>query len=586
MRVLEIFSKAKNRMSIQKKYVIMLLVFVVGFTFLSTTSALRKSPTCDEAGHHIASGYVFLTRSDFAFSPEVPPLSRYIIAMPLLLFDVKLPDERAFWARDDRSEFSKDFLFGLNSDIAEKMILFSRLTTIILTCFGGVFLFIWVKERYDGLTAAVTAGIFFLSPNIMAHGRLATTDIAAMVFIMLSVLSFWDLLVTVRYRQTLIAGLSLGLALSAKFSALLLLPFYGLATIIVWLNWKNVSGLKCGRPKIFRMVILCVFTAFLVLWVSYRLEFKPLLQGVLRADQKEELIIHSLQRVFPAKDEKVADKILWALKNVPVPLSSYMMGVVGIVKHGAEGASTFFMGKWETRGHPAYYLVSFFIKTPLPVIISFFAGVYFSIKRKDKIGLSLFFLGIILAFFVAASRSNLQLGLRYVLPAYPFIFIFAAVGISKFIQGKVVQKVVGICFVLWMCTVQYSVWPDYLSYFNILVGGPRNGHMFLRDSNLDWGQDLPALAKYMRGNNIDDIKLLYFGTADPTRYGIKSRLLSPGEFIHPGNEVYAVSAHYMDSVAWTKSHRPTAYAGYSIPIYDFRERIEGDMWKKGGLFEK
>ncbi|MFH1664831.1 MAG: hypothetical protein ABIA77_01650, partial [Candidatus Omnitrophota bacterium] len=86
------------------------------FLALGITSMARKSPTCDEAAHHIASGYVMLTKGDLRFSTETPPLARYVMALPLLAMDMNLPDDRSFWAREDRGEFSREFLYDLNDN--------------------------------------------------------------------------------------------------------------------------------------------------------------------------------------------------------------------------------------------------------------------------------------------------------------------------------------------------------------------------------------------------------------------------------------------------------------------------------------
>jgi hypothetical protein len=65
--------------------------------------------------------------------------------------------------------------------------------------------------------------------------------------------------------------------------------------------------------------------------------------------------------------------------------------------------------------------------------------------------------------------------------------------------------------------------PRYLSYFNVAAGGPRGGAKHLVDSNIDWGQDLPRLKRWMDARRVKDIDLAYFGTADPHAYGIEFR---------------------------------------------------------------
>ena len=41
-------------------------------------------------------------------------------------------------------------------------------------------------------------------------------------------------------------------------------------------------------------------------------------------------------------------------------------------------------------------------------------------------------------------------------------------------------------------------------------------HQRLGDSDLDWGQDLKGLKRWMDSNELNHIYLCYFGTADPT----------------------------------------------------------------------
>jgi hypothetical protein len=74
------------------------------------------------------------------------------------------------------------------------------------------------------------------------------------------------------------------------------------------------------------------------------------------------------------------------------------------------------------------------------------------------------------------------------------------------------------------CFVSFALaTPRYLSYFNAAAGGPRGGAKHLVDSNLDWGQDLPRLKRWMDAHGVHEVDLAYFGTADPHAYGIAFR---------------------------------------------------------------
>ena len=62
-----------------------------------------------------------------------------------------------------------------------------------------------------------------------------------------------------------------------------------------------------------------------------------------------------------------------------------------------------------------------------------------------------------------------------------------------------------------------------LEFFNELAGGPANGYRHLVDSNLDWGQGLGDLRRWLDREGIDEpINLCYFGTSDPRWYQIRN----------------------------------------------------------------
>ncbi len=555
-----------------RKYQINIIVVVLlaVFVFLAVSSIWpdRKSPTCDELSHHIPVGYVFLIKRDFAFATDSPPLARCFAALPLLGLNINLPDERSFWAREDRGEFSKEFMYKLNRSIADKIVRYARLPNILLASFGGIFLFFWIRKKFDLIAAVLASFFYFLSPNILAHARLATTDIAATVFIMCSVFTFWDLVNKPGRVKALIAGVFMGLAMMSKYSALLLFPVYAVLTVSIYS--RQLTSAKRLKTPILSSFFLFLCISFFVLWAGYAFEFKPFLKDVLRPEGKIEIFENVIRRIYPAAGVEFLDRAKSWLYTVPVPLSSFFLGVLGVLKHASGSMGTFFMG-YRSSGHPMYYVLVFLIKTPIPVIISFFLGTLILFRRTEKRALHVYLLSVMLIYFIMASRSDLQLGLRYVLPVYPIIFVIASIGLTDLFAKRRVFKAVGFGLILWSCVIPLYVWPDYLSYFNESIGGPGNGYKYLRGSNLSWGQDLPALREYMKDNSLEDVVLVYHGSADPSYYGIGYSKISDAEVFSPEKKVYAISAHSFDSVEWTKDHTPVKKIGYSIFIYDFRD---------------
>ena len=135
----------------------------------------------------------------------------------------------------------------------------------------------------------------------------------------------------------------------------------------------------------------------------------------------------------------------------------------------------------------------------------------------------------------------------------------------------------------WMIVEAILIYPHHLSYFNRAVGGPMQGPHLLDDSNIDWGQDLPALAAWQsRHPEAVPLKLFYFGTAVPEAYGVQTTKFDQAELANPQPGTYAVSVHAL--VRFRTGHKKAGLdidwlskfeknrigrAGYSIYIYRF-----------------
>jgi hypothetical protein len=181
--------------------------------------------------------------------------------------------------------------------------------------------------------------------------------------------------------------------------------------------------------------------------------------------------------------------------------------------------------------------------------------------------------------------NSQAIGLRYLLPIYPFLFVFAAGGIASLLTGKFGAIPCGF-LALWYIGASLFIQPHFLAYFNELAGGPGNGYKYLVDSNLDWGQDLKGLGKYMRAHHIPKVCLSYFGSDTPDRYGIAYEWLpslvlnnpTPGKSEVTMHDYVAISATNLQGVYFDnhrtyemlKSKVPVAKIGYSIFLYDLK----------------
>jgi hypothetical protein len=274
--------------------------------------------------------------------------------------------------------------------------------------------------------------------------------------------------------------------------------------------------------------------------------------------------------------------------------------------------ASFFLGQCSPRGWLLYYPVAFLMKTPVGTLVLILASLllYRAGSRLGRREANFLLLPPALLLAVMA-LARINIGLRYVLPAYPFLFVLAsrlatlrALGGAS---GRWVSPIlIGIPLVLTAAS-SLRVAPHQLAYFNELVGGPGEGYRYLSDSNLDWGQDLKGLHAYLDHEGVPMIYLSYFGTAPPSSYGIRYQYLPsyvgplqqpPPDRMpaDPGRELLAISVTNLQGTYlpdkglyhWLYQRTPVAKVGYSIYVYDLTGDADAhqrlaDVYRKSGL---
>src|SRR5262249_49102028 len=100
---------------------------------------------------------------------------------------------------------------------------------------------------------------------------------------------------------------------------------------------------------------------------------------------------------------------------------------------------------------------------------------------------------ILLAFSVASGLTN---HLRYVLPCFPFVFIWISRIANLSLSGHRLLLGLAVACLDWSILSSLFLYPHSLSYFNEIVGGPRQGDFHLAASNIDYEQDLLLLKRW------------------------------------------------------------------------------------------
>lgn len=532
---------------------------VLCFCCLFLHTAWEKSPTWDEVGYIGLGAYLLKTGQwDVPASGSHPPLAFYINSLPSFLYPLD-------WALWHYSNSERDVRFLRMADTGrgnallldqrydgEVFFFLTRATSLFFACVLFAVLLCWSREILPYPRNILPAFLCALSPNILAHAPLINTDFALTTTFICAVFALRALLYGPSMGRFLACGLALGLALLSKLSALVLLPIFALLIAHFYLFASDqqreavdhfLSPLPL-RPLPIRLALCfgaqCALAAF-VLWIGYGFQILPYWQMV--------------------------QSQLWDLQT---------------------GHSAYLMGEFSTRGWWHYFPVALLIKTPIVTLLLVAAGLFPLLFRRSlrlEMGFLLIAPLILLAGFVLGNSKNI--GLRYILPIYPFMFLVSAY--AEFPLRSRVRPWIAAALCGWYAFSSLSTHPHHLAYFNEAVGGPANGYRYMVDSNLDWGQDLKGLKRYMDERGIDSIKLSYFGTVDPRLYDLRYEWLpsfvlpnpdAQRQVVFPTDGLIAISATnlvgvYMDQYghgkhlfSWLDQHQPIAHIGHSILIYD------------------
>ena len=508
-------------------------ILVVFFT-VCVLSQREKSVTVDEFAHFPA-GIFNLTMRDWRMDNESPPLVKCLPGgvtanltnpiIPRIPPDV-LPNAWNYGYRFMYENFPRYI----------DIITWGRVVIIIVSCIGGWLVYRFGERLFGQWGGIVSLLLYAANPNIIAHAQLVTIDAGASVFFLVSVFLFWKFLGRMNVPSAITAGIGLGVAELSKFTALILIPvMLAIVLITAARQEKHTDDNPEGNCRTF-LSSLCLFCLVLAICIV-TINTGYLFSGT-----------------FFTLDDHIfsSDVMKWLaatpIRHIPVPLPVDYVSGFDIQMAISQGNNPFYMGylmgEHSMTGWWYYYPVSLFVKNPEVIwgfaALSFWA--WFKIVPRLPLRTWLCLWGIPFVFIAYFSIfTNTPIGIRFLLPIFALLFI-AFGGIVRFIAMKQLMGKVLLGMMLFVyCLPAFAIFPDYLSYFNSASGGPQNGHRWLIDSNIDWGQDLPALKRYMTDNGVTTIKLGYFGRVDPRIYGIDYTLADR----QIGEGLHAISVNFL-----------------------------------------
>ncbi len=485
---------------------------------LAESSQRTRSPTVDEPGH-LAAGLA-AWRGDFRGVPEHPPLALLLGTLPL--GDLTIPPDAEIW-NAGKGWRAGPAVLASSGDPHGTMVRARRAGTL----WGAAFVLLaalWARAWYGARAGAAAAALAAFSPAVLAHGPLLTTDVPAAMTQSLALLAGARLLARPSAGSLAAAAGAIGLALSAKFSAVLLAP--ALVLLALWRAWRRdpiVPGARSPVPARLRgdaaaarlassalLLALAAVLSLPVVWAAYGFRF--------RAGPEPGLDL-AWSAAVPGGPAGGALGIARDLRLLP---EAWLYGL-GSMLGKVPGRKTFLLGEPRIGGQPLYFPVAFLAKSTLASLALLALSLAWRRRLRSPDGREVAALAWLLVYGAAAVVSGLNIGERHLLPMYPALFVLAS-RVANVQAGRL--GAAGLAGLLAAhAGSALSVHPHSLAYFNALAGGPEGGRRVLLDSNLDWGQDLPALAEWVRLERVPGIAFYYFGTADPSWYGIPWRPL-------------------------------------------------------------
>jgi len=451
-----------------------------------------------------------------------------------------------YWAVPEGQMYGQFFVYdGTNN--GDKMLLAGRCAQIVLTLLIGGVIFVWTRQATNqGAAALFALALWVFNPLALGYGHLVITDIGAVLGIPLAVFAFARCLEEPSLKRTAFSGAATGLALTLKFTSMILAPIY---LVIAALSWKRLRMPLAALAK--RLVVFAV-AAWVVILAAYFPHWAP------------------APAPTPAEVE-VLNVPTWfqTLRPVLIP-ARFFKGIA--LALGQPPREAYLMGEWKQGGWWYYFPVAFVVKSPVAYLILVAGGLVLFVRQLRKVSplewTPWLASGVYLA---SAMTSGINIGVRHLLPMLPLLAVGIGCAVAYVSDRRL--KYAAIALAAGQAVTALVAYPLYLQYFSEVVGGAANGQKYLIDSNYDWGQDANRLKAFLAERQIKHIYLNYFGTQFSIEHlGISNtRIGADGaKKIQEGTLVVSASELMRPEWAWLRNSRePLARVAQTLFVYQF-----------------
>ena len=460
---------------------VLLALLAVGRSALGTR---LDSFTVDEPWHIVA-GTAYVRGGERHLNPEHPPLVKLWVgeAMP---DSFKLGKEPSLREKEQERQWVEDTMFFGNDPLQAQQ----RARLAMWGLNGGLLLLLGLLLwRAAGIAwAAGTLAFIALEPTLGAHLPVVMTDGPLALTLLPAIVAAGRLAARWQWRWALLLGLTTGLALSTKHSALAgMVGVAGVLALAVLLGLRQGGVRESARRT--AQLLLAGMVAVLLLWAGYGFRFHADAGGG-----------DAFNRPL---DGKIADVSTPALREALVIADrhellprAYLWGLADTLRTGVDGRNIALHLIWGKlyEGRNPWFTWPAILAAKIPLALSAVALLGLALLWRAGLPASARWM---LAALAAASLLHLAAlmaspaawgGVRHATPLIAAVAILggAAVAEAWRRRSRLLLAMVSALFVAaFAMTIRE---PRLWEYHNELAGGSANGWRYFRNEGLDLGQ--------------------------------------------------------------------------------------------------
>lgn len=462
---------------------------ILCFVLLSIGSALGESLTYDEVFYQEEASLILTYGRPL--DPYNPPLVRILTGMPVAL--------------------------GLRTFMASPLPLIRALPARLVSTVLGVvlvsFIYILTFTYFGSLVAVVSVFLTVFDPNILSYAHYTTSDLGATVFFFLSFMAFLRWMRRRTTTSSVVLGLATGFAFSTKITVV---PYFIVTAALLLAVRKRQRLLPwIGRQR--RSIGISLFVCLVAIWSTYFFQTDVIISNEYHSGRVSYAVVSYAERTH----NNPLLFFLDVLTHQPVPLGRYMATVKNNLIRSTQKANIYLFGGHSSGARWDFLARVLLFKTPLPLLILLAASILLRGKSENPEKKHFFVFALpVVGILLVSMVSRLGPMIRYVLPIYPFIHILAATSVSQL--DRAWKRMIFGILLLWYAVGTLNQYPHFISYANELAGERAGRYRLFSDSNIDWGQSVPDVVRFVKEQRLVSIQFSYFGRDDVSEYGLTS----------------------------------------------------------------